>query len=1138
MAPLPPGFVLNKPATEGPWTKYGPDAAVDKPAEGPWTKYGGSKGRPVKLPPGFVVVRRGDGTVPPKKGVTLPPGFVVVQRGDQPPNTEELYAKPNIDPALNVPGGEGYPAALQAASNASFKKGGPGPENRTPEDNPMRALDIALQGQRRGLASIPGSFVDITNAVTNMALMGADGLADLAGNPMGIDVPLRMSSRPAFGTDFNTDLIESVIPGEPYDPETEMTPAQRIGYEANNMAAATIVPSSWLKRMAVDGVAQAAKSPLLESLTRNVNPVSDTVAATGAGAAYGAYESMVPEDIKKQFGPIGEILAAVGGASGANLLENFARGGVRGVGAGIDRVLTGGVDTSLPPNPDGRFVKSKDADLAALLVQSRAANPAVAADTIKRKVDDLAPFAGDNAVPTMGILSDDPGLIALEKGQRQSPELFSQFALRDQATERAALANASRIAPENATGRQFTDAIEQQHNARVDAARGELDYATGRQEQLDAIMAQRAANVTAAQGTKPLASQRLDDVVAPALTAAQQAKNDAFDAIDPTGEVQRPVDPLLDTVNEIEANTGALSSPAGQPKALMDQIKGLSIDQRIDEQLPYLNGKAVLDQDPDYQRMLVEYEDLGAQINAGTSLGDKSKPMLPQEQARPLMDKREALRAEIVRKQQLALKTANERGVARAKLREELTAEGVGQISFQDLNKARIDISSQIAAARKDGNYTLADNLARIRNTISGEAERLAAEGGDAGVRAQQAMQEYQRFAEVWNRDPGDPATQFRKDFNLDRQNRTVTPPSQTAERFLQRGSPEKVASLQRVLGDSPDGAQAAGNFLAADLAEAGVVSNGRVNPIAVRKWAASWGPAIDLSPSFRRQIDELLRSSDMDAADATILGRQLREAEKELVAQQQDTAAIRKVLGKDPTNAVAAMFKSGDPERVIKELKAQINGNERATNGLKAAVREYLIDRATTSGIPRTGDGTNPLSFAALDDLFKQNESVLAEIFTPDDMNYLRASHQLLAPLKNLEMRTIPGSQTSANDRVWDSIAKPLEVGLKLRFGVLKGGGLMRTLNLWRQLLPNGDAAAKQLIGRMYFDPELAQHLLTRKVRLVGTAGYNKQLIRLLLAGQFARSQMEQYDQRDQQREEQRLMQFSGDGRGAFAPQ
>jgi hypothetical protein len=72
------------------------------------------------------------------------------------------------------------------------------------------------------------------------------------------------------------------------------------------------------------------------------------------------------------------------------------------------------------------------------------------------------------------------------------------------------------------------------------------------------------------------------------------------------------------------------------------------------------------------------------------------------------------------------------------------------------------------------------------------------------------------------------------------------------------------------------------------------------------------------------------------------------------------------------------------------------------------------------------------------------------------------------------------------------------LETGLKAHYGVLKGGGVLRTLRIAASLW-NSPAAANSLVTRMMFDPELAQHLLTREVRDVGSPAWNKRLGLLL---------------------------------------
>lgn len=965
-----------------------------------------------QLPPGFQLE---------KKSAALPPGFQLERPAAPAPVTGGTVGP---DPSLDLPVPAGQfadgvwtPSGGIDPAFTPTNRGG-GPPLRAPSSDPMRSLEVGFQGMRRGAAAVPGTFIDLTNALMNLGLMGADAGVDALGNPMGLDVPARMSPKPFGGTDFNTDVIEAVVPGEPYKPE-EMTPGQRLGYKANEFGTAALIPGAALATQTARTAAQVAKSPMLEALThpytQGATPMSDAVAGGGAGVGSFAYDEYVPDPVKEALGPIGEVIAMLGGATGSNLLENLVKTSTRAVTGGAAKVATGGVDTNLPLNPDGSFVKSKDADTASLYVRGMAADPEKAAGRIREQADNLGQFGSPDAVPTTGLLSDDPGLVGFEQGFRLDPNKRKDFITRDQATERAALRSAEGIAPEDATGRQFTDTIGEQHNQRVDVAQRRVGWSEQHKAGIDQRRSAEMAEVAANRGGKTAASQRLDQTVAPKLTEAQARKNAAFDAIDPTGEVQRPVDPLMGAVGEIETRTGVLNDPAGQPGGVMERIRTL--------------------------------------------------------------------------------------------------AENGGTISFQDLNAARPELAGQIAAARKAGNYTLADNLARIKGVIDEETTRLAAEGGEAGVRAQDALREYSQFAETWARGPGDEATKFRKDFNLDRQNRSTTPPSQTAERFLQPGQPEKVASLRRILGGDKKGASAVGDFLASDLAEApGVISNGVINPTAVRKWMAKWGDeAMGMSPEFRQQVDDLLQRADVSANDASVLARQLRDAEKQLLETKQDSEAVRRVLGKDPVNAIRGIFTSGDPEATIKELMGSIRGNESARNGLKAAVREYIMERATNAGISRTGTGENPLSFAKLDEMFKQHENVLAEIFTPAEMNSLRASHQFLAPLKNLEMRTTVGSPTSANERLWNSVKGPLEVGFKLRYGVLKGGGLMRTLSLWKQMLPNGDKAAMELIERMWFDPDLAEHLLTRNVSQVGSSSYNKKLIRLLSYGAGARELVEE---------------------------
>lgn len=68
----------------------------------------------------------------------------------------------------------------------------------------------------------------------------------------------------------------------------------------------------------------------------------------------------------------------------------------------------------------------------------------------------------------------------------------------------------------------------------------------------------------------------------------------------------------------------------------------------------------------------------------------------------------------------------------------------------------------------------------------------------------------------------------------------------------------------------------------------------------------------------------------------------------------------------------------------------------------------------------------------------------------------------------------------------------KLLEVGLKAHYGVLKGGGVLRTLKIATSFDADEASEAQRLVTRMMFDPELASHLLTREVKDVGAPAWN----------------------------------------------
>ena len=90
----------------------------------------------------------------------------------------------------------------------------------------------------------------------------------------------------------------------------------------------------------------------------------------------------------------------------------------------------------------------------------------------------------------------------------------------------------------------------------------------------------------------------------------------------------------------------------------------------------------------------------------------------------------------------------------------------------------------------------------------------------------------------------------------------------------------------------------------------------------------------------------------------------------------------------------------------------------------------------------------------------------------------------------------------------------RALEVGLKGMCGILKVGGMLRTLKIAMKGAGDGTSDVERLVARMWFDPELASHLLTRKTQEIGSPAWNSKLNKILIFTQMGRSVQESEDE------------------------
>ncbi len=430
---------------------------------------------------------------------------------------------------------------------------------------------------------------------------------------------------------------------------------------------------------------------------------------------------------------------------------------------------------------------------------------------------------------------------------------------------------------------------------------------------------------------------------------------------------------------------------------------------------------------------------------------------------------------------------------------------GYNDVPSRALNDLRPIVSADKGKARfENAAPGKIDNLRRVQDTITQQTENIPEYA--------EANRFYNEdYAPVYGREAGE-AYKFRKDVNKDRLNRTASPPSETAGRFLVAGSPEKTEALQRIFTTMQDPQQAqsaARQYLMADLAEKNVIDGrtGVLRPNALRTWRIKNENTLGAVPGLQGEVDDIIARAEKGERVSGNFARELQQARSDLkiTETQINKSALKSVMDADPDKTVARIMQ--DPTssgQKLRELIKLTEGDDAARTGLKAAVRDYIVDKATTTANAKLkpGDRRGPVSLAKMTNIFNEHEKELAEIFNPEEMNTLRAGHRALELASSEGVRATTGSQTAGNivDMLSSTpLGKGLEAFARLKFGLLKAGGLKATARrLSEGIGSDENAQIQSLIQRATVDPELMGLLLGRKVP-ISSPRWNARLNTLL---------------------------------------
>ncbi|MCK1541623.1 hypothetical protein IVB12_06420 [Bradyrhizobium sp. 179] len=888
----------------------------------------------------------------------------------------------------------------------------------------VRDFTVGAQGVGKGLTDIVTGPFDLAAGAQNLITGG-------------INKVFGTNIAPAIPASKLVEKATSVLPG--IDPAT-MSRSEKLAYDVNRFGTQAVGTGAMLAARApsvaaANTRADTAGGRVLDHLSRPYAEapartlVGDTIGGMGSGVAVNAVDNYVPEHavvgdtIPKQ---IANFIAPLAGAVGANTVQ----GTVEGLAGAIRNIAArsfGSAPAPIPLNPNTKAPYSiADVDRAAAKIQGAASGaPRALAQDIRENAAALARPAEEgasplqsSAMPTSGLLSRDPGLIAAEQGARlkSAPD----FIKRDQNVKSAAAERVEAMRDPEADLGSVMRRAAQARDERVSAAENEILQREEAHRSVDRIRADQGQPFGALGNSevKANASRRLDEaLVDRTYIPARAEKNRLFDHARGRAD-ELPADTIFSAIDRIRGNANGLA-PGVLPEDFIRRLNALR------------------------PHMVEQPPESGQMVNVG----------------------------------------------------------GPGTALGADLADLRKFIGPAQERAQASGNFDLADNLGRLRSAINRTIEEAPGYS--------EANANYQRFAERFRPERRDEMARFTRELdrggqNVDGQlNRGGTPPSATGDRFL--ASPEKAASLTRALEGAPaapDAHAALRDYLRSDFARSALNADGSVNSIRANAWARTYSDILAQFPAVRTEFEDIVatarRGEQLSAQtkadlEAARVNRKATEAEI-------DRSAVGTLLREDPRDVAKKLLgnKYGADAK-LKEIQDVIGKDEQAARGWKAAASEVLADKV--QGTRQVGD-TLEVHFARLAKEFKDNEQILARVYSPEEMNNLRQAHKILSYFKEAEKRATVGSDTA------EKMGIPGWAQLAVRHfkGDLAGGGLIKRFKLMLELLPNSRESADQIVQAAWFNPDIAAFLLERPLKNRNATFNSVPLRRLIAAANASR--------------------------------
>lgn len=932
-------------------------------------------------------------------------------------------------------------------------------------------------GAAKGVGSIPFIPEMIANLASNLSayaveggLNAVEGGANMLGRAMGED------GQPLFQS-YDLGLPEKSLTWKP-DMYSRILEAGSRGL--NQIADAEVAPNpaEWdFKNRAAFNVADFLASGLgVGKGLRTIENVVKPRSSLGDAMVEMVSRAKTSKDVALRNA---EELSAAGKPVSAVFAKNAPelREGATSVGAGLG--LTQAQETenpwddlvmSLVGGKIGDVAYNTATDLPGALarlqfdpntrtaeaVSNRVANVlqemSVEPTTARRNIEnELQTFEGSGmTLPTSGLMSDDEGLISLEKAVRVGDTVKtrdgdtgllnpkSAFAKRDrdvrksatQAVEGLQDPTADTGAPNRFVQGKVDEALEQGRN-KISYLENNLQKAADEYELLS-----RDINTNADSATRANASRRADEIIRQVQDDITTQKNALYKAVDPEGTARVDAQDLIDEVSKIKKQE--LQSADAIPSGVVGDVKKLKKDM-VDQPLP-------VEGEPGFFRT--------------------QSLILPQELADDL-----------------------------AKLTKEGGSDGT--VSVRGILNLRTRLSDEIGKAYQNNDGALRENLTQIKQAVDKKLETLGGElQGQAAQDYFKAQDFYaQRFAPINKQGE---LGKFREATRKDKTG-TQTAPSDTLNRFF-GGGPEAVQSLQKLRVELPDPKQfdkAVRDGLISEMAsKLPLNTKGQIAPQSLARWVQNNKAVLDELPEVKKEVQQMQQDILNKSGKVSELEAQVKAAKQKLGDTEKEikASAARLFLGgQDPIQAAKGLMSSSKKTQDAAQIKKMLDQDPtgQALKGFRQSLSQEIANRTLNTG------GDNPVSLAKLKTTAREMEPILSKFYTQEEIATLKRGQRLLEIQDRQGIQVLRGSATTENQQ---QFMDNMEIALKAKFGVLAGGSWTRVMKLIAAKNPLGmQQKSQELLYRAYLDPEIMTHLLKKKVTADNVKGWEKELRRLL---------------------------------------